>query len=290
MLALSSLSPLALTAPSLATSRASVPQMKAAGGKAELEALAEAQNIPMGFYDPLKLADQDFWGQGNEATIGWLRHAEIKHGRVSMAAFIGYIVGANKITFPWALTGGPLAGQGPFEGVSGETIMFSDIADAGAPMAQWDALPSSAKLQILGTIFILEWIGETPQAGGEPHYMKGGKPGFYPSLKEAEGVPHPVPFDLFNPFGFIEQTEQQKERGRNVEINNGRAAMLGIFGFISASKGLAVPGLDAIEGVGRYDGIYMGPFSSGDAGLPFVSSMLESIPPLARVLAANAGQ
>tara|TARA_B110001452_G_scaffold253874_1_gene244963 strand:+ start:105 stop:467 length:363 start_codon:yes stop_codon:yes gene_type:complete len=51
-----------------------------AGGKAELEALAEAQQIPMGFWDPLGLADKDFWGQGNEATIGFLRHAEIKHG------------------------------------------------------------------------------------------------------------------------------------------------------------------------------------------------------------------
>ena len=36
-----------------------------------------------------------------------------------MAAFVGYIVGANKIVFPWALTGGPLAGQGPFENVAG---------------------------------------------------------------------------------------------------------------------------------------------------------------------------
>ena len=85
--------------------------------------------------------------------------------------------------------------------------------------------------------------------------MRGGKPGFYPSLKEASAqgfVPHPVPFDLFNPFGLLpEQTPEQKERGRNVEINNGRAAMLGIFGFISASKGLIVPGLDAIPGVGR---------------------------------------
>jgi hypothetical protein len=106
-----------------------------------------------------------------------------------------------------------------------------------------------------------------------------------------------VPFDLFNPFGLLpEQTEAQKARGRNVEINNGRAAchadaafaspfvpsphtplcrlppslrraaMLGIFGFISASKGLIVPGLDAIEGVGRYDGVYMGAFSASDSG------------------------
>ena len=210
---------------------------------------------------------QDFWAQGNEATIGFLRHAEIKHGRVAMAAFVGYIVQANKICFPWALAGGPLAGQGPFEGISGDTIMFSDIAAAGTPMDQWDALPSAAKLQILGTIFILEWVGEGGARTGEAHYMRGGKPGFYPSLKDASDrgfIPHPVPFDLFNPFGLLpEQTDAEKERGRNVEINNGRAAMLGIFGFISASKGLIVPGLDAIEGVGRYDGVYMGAFSDG---------------------------
>ena len=28
--------------------------------------------------------------------------------------------------------------------------------------------------------------------------MRGGKPGYYPSLKEADGIPHPV-LDLFNP-------------------------------------------------------------------------------------------
>jgi len=33
-----------------------------------------------------------------------------------------------------------------------------------------------------------------------------------------------VPFDLFNPLGLLpEQTEAEKARGRNVEINNGRA-------------------------------------------------------------------
>ena len=190
--------------------------------KADLIRLADEQQIPMGFWDPLNLAEADFWNQGNAATIGWLRHAEIKHGRVAMAAFVGYIVGANKIAFPWDLAGGPLAGQGPFEGIAGDSISFSDIANAGAPMDQWDALPYAAKCQILGTIFILEWVGETPTS--EPHYMRGGKPGYYPSLKEAEGIPHPVPFDLFNPLGLLpEQTEAEKARGRNVEINNGRA-------------------------------------------------------------------
>jgi hypothetical protein len=251
--------------------------------KADLIVLAEEQQLPMGFWDPLNLAEADFWNQGNEATIGWLRHAEIKHGRVAMAAFVGYIFGANKVAFPWDIAGGPLAGTGPFADVSGGSISFSDIANAGSPMDQWDALPYAAKCQILGTIFILEWVGETPSS--EPHYMRGGKPGYYPSLKEAEGIPHPVPFDLFNPFGLLpEQSESEKARGRNVEINNGRAAMLGIFGFISASKGLIVPGLDAIEGVGRYDGVYMGAFSASDTGAPFVDAMLASIPKLEQAL------
>ena len=45
----------------------------------------------IGFWDPLSVTDADFWGIGNEATIGYLRHAEIKHGRVAMAGFLGFI-------------------------------------------------------------------------------------------------------------------------------------------------------------------------------------------------------
>jgi len=30
------------------------------------------------FYDPLNLSGADFWGKGEAATVGWLRHAEIK--------------------------------------------------------------------------------------------------------------------------------------------------------------------------------------------------------------------
>jgi hypothetical protein len=73
-----------------------------ASGKADLEALAEKLNPQIGFYDPLNLADANFWGFGNEATIGFLRQSEIKHGRIAMFAFVGYIVHANGIKFPWA--------------------------------------------------------------------------------------------------------------------------------------------------------------------------------------------
>ena len=64
------------------------------GGKDDLVALANELPGPgTGFWDPFNLiAEGDFWGLGNEATIGYLRHAEIKHGRVAMAAFLGFIV------------------------------------------------------------------------------------------------------------------------------------------------------------------------------------------------------
>jgi hypothetical protein len=74
--------------------------------KADLEALAVELNPILGFYDPLNLAEGEFWDNTNEATIGFLRQAEIKHGRVAMAAFVGYWIQSNYVfTWPQSMAG-----------------------------------------------------------------------------------------------------------------------------------------------------------------------------------------
>lgn len=238
--------------------------MEASKAKAELEALAVELNPTIGYYDPLNLADASFWQEGQDAAIGWLRHAEIKHGRVAMFAFVGFIAGSNKLHFPWALTTGG--------------VTFEDIANVGGPAAQWDALPTAAKLQILGAIGLLEFFGEggndSLKNAGAAHYMRGGKPGYYPPLKAAN-VPHPVPFNLFDPFGVSQNmSAEKKATGMVKEINNGRLAMIGIFGFLAESKlPGSVPLLNGL--ITPYAGEPMAPFSAVDSALPMVPEMLK---------------
>merc|ERR1712022_89428 len=106
------------------------------------------------------------------------------------------------------------------------------------------------------------------EADGQQHYVRGGKPGYYPTLKDK--FPHPIPFNLFDPFGLTSKmTPEKKEKSLLAEINNGRLAMLGIMGLISASKGLIVPGLDSLA-IPKYAGEYMAPFTTNNVDLPFV--------------------
>ena len=150
----------------------------------------------VGYWDPLKLSEMDFWGQGNEATIGWIRESEIKHGRVAMAAFVGYIVHSNGIR-----TQGDFIAQSVPKEVVGKDV--------------WDALPETAQWQIITFVGVMELWRENRVVlanEGQKHYMKGGKPGYFPTF---DLVPHPVPFPLYDPFGVMtKKTEEQKAAGR----------------------------------------------------------------------------
>ena len=207
-------------------------------------------NPIVGYWDPLNLADAAFWGQSEDFTVGFLRQAEIKHGRVAMAAFVGYVVQSNFV-FPWAMT------------MDGKAFPGTELS----PPEQWDALPFAAKLQIVLFVGFLEWWSELSaeegSAGGQLHYTKGGQPGKFPTF---DALPHPVPFNLYDPFKFhTKLTDEQKEKRLRAEINNGRLAMLGIFGFLSEQT---IPGaVPALGGVVKpFSGEVMAPFS-GDFSL-----------------------
>jgi hypothetical protein len=212
----------------------------------DLKALAKSLNPVVGYWDPLSIGDEKttpstgYWADyTNERMIAWFRQAEIKHGRVAMAAFVGYCVQANGYHWPFAMTLG--GGDWP----------------TGTPPEQWDALPQASKWQIILFAGLLELFDEaTP-----PHYTNGRQPGKYPSFSgtyaRQKGV---APLDLFDPFGFSKKASPEKKaRGLRAEINNGRLAMLATFAFLSASKAPgSVPLLANI--IPPYNGDYMVPF------------------------------
>lgn len=213
---------------------------------ADLQDLAKKLNPVVPYFDPLGLSTSNFWGTSQEETIGFLREAEVKHGRVAMFAFVGYIVHANGIHWPWPMT---MSGD-PFPTVS------------NAPEA-WDAIPEAAKLQIILFIGFLESWNEV---ASDKHYMKGGKIGDFPAF-DSKVIPGGA-LNLYDPFGWHKnRSEEAKADGLIKEINNGRAAMLGIIGFLSEGK---------IEGsVPALKGII--PYYAGEPMAPFAKSILPSI-------------
>merc|ERR1712071_149369 len=222
--------------------------------KADLEALAKKCNPIIGYYDPLNLGAGEFWGTSNEQTIGFIRHAEIKHGRVAMFAFIGYCAHANGLRFPWAM--------------QMDGTMFPTETN---PPVLWDTIGDTAKWQIFLVIGFLEFWSELSTDDHE-HYMSGGKPGDFPDFVTGgdNGIPHPVPFNFFDPFRLSsKRSAADKESGLVKEINNGRLAMLGIFGFLCEAT---IPGsVPALGGVVQpYAGEVMAPFTANVIGAPFM--------------------
>eukprot|EP00548_Thalassiothrix_antarctica_P011661 CAMPEP_0194161722 /NCGR_PEP_ID=MMETSP0152-20130528/79094_1 /TAXON_ID=1049557 /ORGANISM="Thalassiothrix antarctica, Strain L6-D1" /LENGTH=215 /DNA_ID=CAMNT_0038871537 /DNA_START=453 /DNA_END=1100 /DNA_ORIENTATION=+ len=147
---------------------------------------------PLGLWDPLGII-----ADGDQKTFDHFREQEIKHGRISMLAIAGYLTTAAGLRFP---------------------NMPADIPDG---LAAFPALlqtddGKNVLLQMTAFFAVAEIINR------EAEWVEGGaKPEF--------------PGDYRNgslDFGWDSFTEEEKLQKRRIELSNGRAAMMGIWGLI----------------------------------------------------------
>ena len=154
---------------------------------------------PLDLFDPLGYVD-------DVDSFPRRRAVEIKHGRIAMAAFVGMAVQELGVTFPGSLD---LAGDYPFSEVLKDGMGFPALSN----------IPTFGLVQILlfGALAELVAMPASQYTGG-PQDLPGGYDG------SAGTIPGGYPFTT--------QIEDADERDRklNIELQNGRAAMLGVTG------------------------------------------------------------
>lgn len=183
---------------------------------------------PLGFFDPLGLVSD-----GDEAKFQRLRYVELKHGRIAQLAFLGNIIPRAGIYLP---------GNIDFAGDS-----FDSYPAGWAAISGPDAIPSAGVGQILAFIGFLELFvmkdvtGEAEFPGDFRNgYIDFGWDTFGPatvSLNVCSSAKLVLPWMtvplthnlIFCIFFFF---SVQKLRKRAIELNNGRAAMMGILGLM----------------------------------------------------------
>lgn len=140
---------------------------------------------PLGFFDPLGLVND-----GDEEKFERLRYVEIKHGRISMLAVVGYLVQEAGIRLP---------GDINYSGLS-----FSDVPNG---FAAFSTIGGAGIAQIVAFIGFLELAIMKDITGGE----------FVGDFRN----------DAID-FGWDTFDEDTKLKKRAIELNQGRAAMMGI--------------------------------------------------------------
>jgi Chlorophyll A-B binding protein len=140
---------------------------------------------PLGFWDPLGLV-----ADGDQEKFDRLRYVEIKHGRISMLAVVGYLVSEAGIRLPGLIdySGKTFADVGPGFNV------FNDISGAGIA-------------QVIAFIGVLELFVMKDITGGE----------FVGDFRNGA-------LD----FGWDSFDAETKMSKRAIELNQGRAAQMGI--------------------------------------------------------------
>merc|ERR1719199_33366 len=147
---------------------------------------------PLGFYDPLGLVTD-----GDQAKFDRLRYVELKHGRIAQLAFLGNIVTRAGLHLP---------GSVDLDGNS-----FDSFPDGAAALFGDDAIPKEGLGQIVLFIGLLE-LFVMKDVTGEAEFKGDFRNGF--------------------DFGWDTFSEKTKLRKRAIELNNGRAAMMGILGLM----------------------------------------------------------
>ncbi|GKY98688.1 fucoxanthin chlorophyll a c protein [Mayamaea pseudoterrestris] len=148
---------------------------------------------PLGFFDPLGLV-----ADGDQAKFDRLRYVELKHGRISMLAVVGYLVSEAGIRLP---------GDIDYSGTS-----FASIP-AGFPALT--AIPQAGLLQVVAFIGFLELAVMKDITGGE------------------------FPGDFRNgaiDFGWDSFDAETQLKKRAIELNQGRAAQMGILALMVHEK------------------------------------------------------
>merc|ERR1712176_815197 len=154
---------------------------------------------PLDLFDPLGFVD-------DIESFPRRRAVEIKHGRICMMAFIGMAVQELGVTFPGSLD---LAGKYPFADVLKDGMGFPALAN----------IPAGGIAQIVLFAGLAESLAmPSSEYTGGPQNLPGGFDG------SSGTIPGGYPFTTQ-----IEDPEQ-RDRTLNVEIQNGRAAMLGVTG------------------------------------------------------------
>ena len=126
------------------------PRARRSRPTAPLSAMSVGIQAPVGYFDPLKLAEKV-----NDKTLLWFRAAEIKHCRVAMAAFAGCVVTGLGVHWPGAID------------MSGTT--FESLGQGGL-LEAWDKMPFDGKQAIVAAIGGIESVFEAQK----PHYVMGG--------------------------------------------------------------------------------------------------------------------
>ena len=148
---------------------------------------------PLGFFDPLGLV-----AGGDQEQFDRLRFVEIKHGRICMLAFLGQIVTRNGIHLPGDID------------KSGDA--FASFPDGWGAVQGPDAIPGAGLAQIVAFIAVLE-LSVMKDVDGTGEFVGDFRNGYID-------------------FGWDKFSEEAKLQKRGIELNNGRAAMMGILGLM----------------------------------------------------------